>query len=817
MIKNYLKIAFRSLWRNGTHSFINIFGLTIGIACCILIMLYVKDEWTFDTFHKKADRIYRVFVNEDWGKDQQFFYTTSPFPMGPTLKENLGEVEHQVRINPVGAQVKIDEEQFSERILVAGKDFYKVFDFKSVDGNSDQTMQSQTGVVITKKMAQKYFGDGNAINKVISIQLNDAFEEYTVGAVVEDMPTNSSIRFDLMISDLNFPKLFSEQVLNEAWFNISPETYVLLREDTKPEQVVAKFPDLFRTVLGANEFKDSQYSPGLQPFLSIHLDTSFPPGNVPVSDPKYSYILAAIAVLILCVACINFITLSVGRSLKRSKEVGIRKVVGAMRSQLIAQFMGEAVLVTMISVAIGIGAALLLLPFFNDLAAKQLAFPFDGFLLIVVIGLLVVIGLVSGSYPALVLSGFKPIAILKGGLKIGNNKQTIRKGLVTIQLVFSIFLISSSLIMQKQLRFLQNKNLGFTKEQVMVLNIPAARDGRLTERISAGFEKSVVLKSELTKNTEVIGVATSAHDFATGAWTNVGYTDDNGAYREFNINVVDADYVPVMGMEIVAGRNFDAGILSDTRRGMIVNEAFVKEYGWGDPIGKRIPGKNLPDHEIVGVVKDFHYASLYTHVEPLAMVQDVSIVLKGIENINVQSSPMPKLLVRLQAGNVHTAVDKIKAVWPALTGMEEFDFSFVDEAINQYYRNDKTLGGIVAIATILAILIGSLGLYGLASLSLQNRTKEISIRKVMGATEQSLLILLSKEYFYLVVISLVISVPITLYLMNSWLASFQYRIKMGVGIFLLAGAIGLVIAFLTIFYQALKTTSASPAETLKYE
>ncbi len=817
MFKNYLKIAIRSLWRNKAHSLINIVGLTIGIACCILILLFVKDEWTFDAFHKKADRIYRVFVNENWGKDQEFFYTTSPFPMGPTLKENLGEVEHQVRINPMGVQVKIGDQEFSEQILVAGKDFYKVFDFDNVKGSGDQTLQSQTGIVISRKMAQKYFGDVDPINKVISIQLNNVYEDFNVGAVVQNSPTNSSIQFDIMISDLNFTKLFPEQVLNEAWFNISPETYILLREGTQPEMVVDKFPDLFRTVLGEKEFGESNYAPGLQPLLSIHLDTSFPAGNVPVSDPKYSYILAAIAVLILAVACINFITLSVGRSLKRSKEVGIRKVVGAQRVQLVSQFMGEAVLVTLLSMGLGILLAILLLPYFNDLAAKQLIFPFDGFLVIVVLALLVIIGLFSGSYPALVLSGFKPISILKGGLKIGSNKQTLRKGLVAIQLVFSIFLISSSLIMQQQLNFLQNKNLGFNKEQVMVLNIPASGGRGLAEVINSGFETSVTMKAELGNNPEVLGIASSSHDFANGNWTQIGYTDDADVYRELNVNVIDEDFIPVMGMEIIAGRNFDANIPSDKRRGMIVNESLLKAYGWEEAIGKRLPGKNLGDHEIIGVVKDFNYTSLYTRVEPLAMVQDVNLALKGVENINIQSSPVPKLLIRLQAGKAMTAIEKIKAQWPALSGKEEFDFTFVDEAINQQYSSEKTLGKIVAIATLLAILIGSLGLYGLASLSLQNRTKEISIRKILGATEQSLLVLLSKEYVYLVAISLVISVPITWYLMKGWLASFEYRIEMGPGVFLMAGMIGLTIAFLTILYQALKTTWTSPAETLKYE
>jgi putative ABC transport system permease protein len=539
-----------------------------------------------------------------------------------------------------------------------------------------------------------------------------------------------------------------------------------------------------------------------------------------VSNPRYAAILAAIASLILFVACINFVTLSIGRSLKRAKEVGIRKVVGAARKQIIFQFIGEAVIISLVSLFFGLILAVLNLPLFNTLSGKQLVFPMDGFMALVILSLVFVIGIISGSYPAFVLSAFKPISILKGVLVTGNSRFGIRKVLVGVQLVLSIFLISSTLLMRKQLSLLQNKNLGFNKEQLAVLQLNVPRvpgQSKLAQRVKIGFEKAEQFKPELQKFPGVAAVCASSHDFGDGSWTNVGYTDDTGVYRSFNANSIDDDYIPVMRMELVAGRNFSSENPSDMLRSIIVNEAFVKEYGWSDAIGKRIPGKNFAEHEIIGVVKDFNYTALYTKVEPLVMVMDPTITLSGSENINFDNSPIPKLVVRLTPGNMSATIDQIKIVWEKLTGGEEFAFSFVDERLAAQYRNDQNLGKIISIATMLAIVIGSLGLYGLASLAMQNRTKEISIRKVLGATEQSLLVLLSKEYVLLVGISLILSVPVTWYLMTQWLQSFEYRVEIGLESFFVAGGISLLIALLTISYQTIKTASAQPAETLKYE
>lgn len=813
MFQNYLKIAFRALWRSKIHSSINVLGLSLGIACCVLIALFVKDELTFDTFHTKADRIYRVFVKEDWGENQQFFNTTTPMPMGPALKDNLPEVESFVRFVAINTMVKVGEKQFSEGVMLADRALFSVFDFELVEGEREVVLQDQHNIVITQNMADKYFGSVNPVGQSLSIQLGENFEEFTVTGVVS-IPTNSGIRFNMVIPDHNYTKIFSEQNLNSGWFNIHPSTYVLLREGSIATEVVSKFPDLFRRLLGEEDFKQSKYAPGLQPLTSIHLDTSYPVGDAPVSDAKYSYILGAIAILILVVACINFVTLSVGRSLKRAREVGIRKVVGAERRQLVAQFIGEAILITTIALVVGILLSVLGLPLFNQLSGKQLIFSWNGFLVIVVASLLLIIGLMAGSYPAFVLSAFKPIAVLKG-LQMGSTKQRVRQVLVGVQLVLSIFLVSSTLIMQQQLDFLQNKNLGFNKEQLAVIQLNVPRVGRLGERVNKGFEMAEQFKTELSKVTGVVATCASSHDFGDGSWTAVGYTDDQGTYRNFNMNAVDDDYIPVMKMELVAGRNFTDAPAD--RKGVIVNEAFAKEYGWTDVSGKRIPGKGFGDHEVIGIVKDFNYTSLYTSVPPLALVQNPVIILAGSENINFENNPMPKLFVRLAPDNMQATLDQVKTVWDNLTGAEEFDFTFVDQALNTQYQSDQNLGKIVSLATLLAVIIGSLGLYALASLAMQNRTKEISIRKVMGATEQSLLVLLSRDYVMMIFVSLALSVPITWYLMTNWLQNFQYRIEVGWQVFALAGGISLLVALLTISYQALKTAWTRPAETLKYE
>lgn len=497
MIRNYVKIALRSLVRNKFYAFINITGLGIGLACCLLISLYVKDEWTFDRFHTKSSSIYRAYVKEDYGENQQFFNTVTPFPLGPVLKENFEEVEHAVRINNLGTQVRADGEQFSESVTIADPSFFEVFDFPLIHGDKASALTDASHLIISQEAALKYFGEANVVGKTLQLQIGDTFEDFEVKGVATDPLANSSIRFSVLASSLIYPRLYNERTLNSGWFNVTPETYVLLSEGSDANALQEKFPPLFRSILG-DEFQKSNYFVGLQPLTDIHLNPDFPTGNAPVSDPSYSYIMGGVAVLILFLASINFVTLSIGQTLRRAREVGVRKTVGAARRQLIGQFIGEAVLTTTLALLVAVALAGISIHLFNDLAGKSLTLKADLFTMSTAASLLILIGFLAGSYPAFVLSGFKPVAVLKGSVQ-GGNRQSFRKVLVSIQLILAVFLVSSALIMKGQLDFLQSKNLGFDKEQTVGIQMTVPGSGGLGKRVRSGFEKAELLKQNTAR------------------------------------------------------------------------------------------------------------------------------------------------------------------------------------------------------------------------------------------------------------------------------------------------------------------------------
>ncbi|MTI39296.1 ABC transporter permease [Fulvivirga lutimaris] len=815
MLTNYIKIAFRNIWKAKLHSFITFTGLSTGIACCLLIILFVKDEWTFDDFHSKADRIYRGWTYENYGENETFFNTVTPYPLGPALKDNYSEVEDFVRINNLNLEIKVGEDSFNEQVTVAGQSFFDFFDFESILGKPSLALDDKNAAILTERMSQKLFGLGNPIGQNIAMDIGDGQRLFTVKSVVANMPTNTSISFDIMISDLNNDVMVSERAMN-AWYNVNPETYFLLTETANAEDIIAKTPALLKNALGEN-YVEGEYQIGLQPLLDIHLNNEMPVGIAPVSDPKYAYILVAIAGLILLLGCINFVTLSVSKSINRAREVGVRKVVGARRNQLMSQFLSEAVVTAFISVIIGLFLSALSLNLFNELSGKQLLFEFDAVMALSVILLLVVIGIISGSYPALLLSGLKPVSILKGSRSNAGNKQGLRRALVAIQFVLTIFLISTTLLMQDQLSFLQSKNLGFDKEQVIVSQINVEQSGGLIERVGKGMESAQLMLNELDGKEGVVTAGAANHTFGSGGWTNVGFTDTQDNYKTFDMLVTDAHFIQSMKMKMVEGRAFDQNNLSDGRRAVIINEAFADAFGFDDPIGKQLPGKNFEDHEIIGVIENFNYNSLHAEVEPLLMTMSPGIIFPGIENVGIGSNPFPKLFVRLEANKLQEGIASMKTVWEKVTNGEEFEYDFVDQTLATQYSSEQNLSKIVSIASILAIVIGCMGLFALASLNMENRTKEVSIRKVLGASQSLILTMLSKEYIILILISLVISVPLTLYVIDQWLASFAYRVEVGAGVFALTGGLTLVIALITISYNAIKVSLKQPAETLKYE
>lgn len=815
MLKNYTKVALRNILRSKVHSIITLAGLSVGIACCILIVLFVKDEWTFDNFHTKADRIYRAWSFENYGQDEQFLNTVTAYPLGPALTESFNEVAGFTRLNQINQVVQVSFDQYNEEVTVVTPSFFDVFDFPVMHGKVNKVLLDRDAAILTRKQALKYFGTDQAIGETLRMDLGDGERIFTVKAVVEDVPSNSSLQFELIISELNNPAFMGERELS-SWYHVRPETYLVLKEGHDAQDVTSKIPMLMKQVLG-EDYVEGQYTIGLQPLLDIHLNNDMPAGIAPVSDPRYTYILAAIALLILFLGCVNFVTLSISRSINRSKEVGVRKAVGAQRNQLVMQFLCEAVMMTLLATGVGLLIAMANLGWFNELSGKQLVFQFGATTWWTLFVLILVIGMISGSYPALVLASFKPTAILKG--KLGNtaNKQGFRRVLVGIQFVLTISLVSTTLFVKDQLHFLQHKNLGFDKDQLAVVQLNVPQGDKLFQRITKGFEKSKVFVHALEGKPGIASVGVGNHTFGSGGWTKVGFTGREGKYHDFNMLVVDEDFIKTTELSIIQGRGFNREYTSDVRRAVVVNEAFMEAFNLPAGVGQKLPGDDFEDHEIIGVVQDFNYSSLHGIVEPLVMVINPMLVMSGVDNVGIGSNPLPKLFVRLHAGEISQGLATLENTWHNMMQGEEFEYEFVDQVLAIQYRQEQNLSEIVTIASALAMIIGCMGLFALASLGIENRKREVSIRKVLGASQQALIVLLSREYISLVLLALVVSIPITIYTVSAWLETFAYRIEVGHEMFLRTGVITLIIALLTISYHVIRTTKKQPADILKCE
>lgn len=805
MLKNYLKVAFRQIWRHKGYATINILGLSVGIASCILIMLFVKSEWSYDAFHSKSDRLYRVWVKEDYGGDQVFINTVTPVPVAPAMSEAFPEIEAASRVYKFNTAVSIAEDEFNENIHMVDSAFFQMFDFPLAKGNANKPFPNQNSIILTKSIAKKYFGKDDPLGKTLQLTFNEEKQPFTVVGLVEEYPAESSIRFDMLIPFANFYNIFPERV-NQAWFSVFLETFILLNEQTSAEALAQKIPSMLQQQLG-KEAKESKYQLNLQPITEIHLDNTLPAGNEPISNPMYANVLSIIGILILLIACINFVTLSIGRSTTRNLEVGIRKVLGAERQQLIRQFWGEAFLLTVIAVVLAIGLSVALLKPYNQLINQELSISFSPFFILFCLGIMLLIGFIAGFYPSLILSKFNPVEIFRGSRKTGVSIGLFRKGLVVGQFVASVAMIIVTIIVAQQLSYLQNKDLGYQREQIIV--VPTNKSGDEGKRLAE------IYQAELEKQSQVKGAAVSMFSFLEPGWATVGYEDDNNTYRFLRMNSVDADFLNTTEIQLVAGRNFSKDNLADVTGSMIVNEALVKEYGWEDPIGKKLPGRF--EQRVIGVVKDFHFESLHTPIQPLALVMDRQPFLQAASDVGFPASPQPRVTVRLQAGNLAGNVDILKNAWVAVAPNQDFEYQFLDEALAQQYAQEQRLGSIVQVASLLSIFIACMGLFGLATLAVARRVKEIGIRKVLGASVSNVVALLSKDFLLMVLIAIVIATPIAWWAMNQWLQDFAYRVDIHWWVFALAGVASIVIALATVGFQAIRAAIANPVDAIKTE
>lgn len=804
MIKSYFKVAFRYLAKHKGYTIINVLGLAVGIACCILVMLFVRSEWSFDRFHTKADRIHRAWLQEHY-QGEIFNSAATPIPLGPTLQGALPDAENICRVAPLRRMITYNNSTFSEPIDMVDSNFFKVFDFTLITGNKKTLFNTANSVVITESIAKKYFGNEEAIGKSIQIQLSDDKVPFTITGILKNPPLESSLQFGILIPFSNAPSIYSEDARTAAWSNVAVLTFVVLKEGANIANVNAKIATIMNPLVAKN-YKPGQYNVRLQPLTDLHFNSTLPDDMERDSNPKYSYILATIGLLILLIACINFVTLSIGRSTTRALEVGVRKVLGAGRKQLIRQFWGESLLLTLLSLIVGLLLALILLKPFNGLADRELRLPIDVFTIVFCLGVVCIIGLVAGIYPAIVLSGFKPIQVLKGRLVAGNSMGFFRKALVVGQFVASIIMIIATISVNKQLNYLQTKNLGYNREHLIIVptNLPRREGSALAERF----------KNALAGNPQIISSTASLYSMANYGWMKLGYNDRQNVFRQFRFNAVDVDFINTMGLQIVQGRMFAKGNAADSNT-IIVNEALVKEYGWKDPIGKTLPGKY--DQQVIGVVKDFHFESLHTPIGPAVIALKPDSIFSQSSDMTYESSPRPRISVRFREGAVQDHIAILKTAWASVAGDQDFEYDFLDEALALAYQQEQRLGNIVKYASILSIFIACMGLFGLATLVVVRRTKEIGIRKVLGADASGIIALLSKDFIVLVLVAALIAFPIAWWALNDWLQDFAFRIQIPLWVFFAAAMLTMIVALFTVSMQALKAAWTNPVKSLRTE
>jgi ABC-type antimicrobial peptide transport system permease subunit len=796
MVKNYLKIAFRNILRHKGYSFINIAGLAVGMAVCILILLWVQDELSYDRFHKNHDDIYRVI--QIWRKGGESHNPVTPAALAPALKEEFPEIVNAARFRGVGRiLLKCSDHYFYEQ----GGAFtdpaaFSMFTFPFVKGNPQTALSNPHSIVLTEPMARKYFGEENPVGKTIEIKnllqtttgdsaLTDMF---TVTGVLKNIPGNSHLQFDFLL-----PLHLLDKSIRMDWHNTIYFTYVQLGKDTVQQDVEQKIYSYLQ-----KPDPNSTASLYLQPLNRIHLYSEFSTDVAGQGSIKIVIIVSIIAFSILLIACINFMNLATARSSNRAKEVGVRKVAGARKADLVKQFFSEAFLLSLIALFFSLLLVELLLPAFNQLTRKELSLDFAGngtiFLMLVGVGL--VTGVIAGSYPALFLSSFKPVNVLKGVLKtgFGIRGSFFRKTLVITQFSLTIILIIGTVVLYKQLNYIQDRKLGFDKEQLIY--IPLNTELR---------QKYEAVKSEWLQNPDIISVtaASSLPSFGRDIYTEDVHWEGKTPDQDVLMNGISIgyDFVKTFKIDVVEGRHFSTRFPAD-QSNFVVNEAAIKVMGMKNPVGQKFTFGDRTG-TIIGVVKNYHFKSLRQQIEPL-------VLRLSPEWVNY-------LFVRLKPGNVSDTIDRLEEKWEKTVPGYPFEYYFVDDLLNNLYTVEQQVGKVLRGFTFLAVIIAALGLFGLASFMAEQRTKEIGIRKVLGSSTLSVVALLSKEFCKWVLAANVIAWPIAFFAVDWLLQVYAYRTPIGIAIFLLSGGFALAIAFLTVCYQSLKAALANPVEALRYE
>ncbi len=801
MLLNYIKVAWRNLIKFKGHSLINLVGLAIGIAFCILTYLFVHNEYSYDNFHKNGDRIYLSYVQKSTLGGRRASGATPPI-LAPTLKDTLPEIEHIARVYgwniKDGTPVRYGEKALLMRGFYVDPEFMKMFSFPRIAGQPETALEDKQAVVITQAMSEKYFGDSSPLGKTITMRLRAEELTLVIKGVV-DLPHNSSFQFDFLIS----------YALNKGWTRSwrsnNLYTFIQLTPGARASEVEEKFLAFFSNIFSeTNQSRDYFGSPErplrMLPLKKLYLNTVIRKWLTAQSDPVYSYILSGIALAVLLIACVNFVNLSIGLSSNRFREVGMRKVVGATRIQLIKQYLSESILLSYLSLLAGTVFALLALPVFSRLMDRDLTLNIQ-ILWLPLLVLTVFIGILAGFYPALVLSGYHPVEILKGRLQI-RGKKRLSRGLVVLQFSLSVILIVATLTMARQMQYMRERNLGFNADQVVVIDAGGWSTGLTEPEIRRVLG---IYKNAANQRQDMVSATMTSMSFGRESlWgTSFLHEDEEILCRMYSI---DYDYVKTLGMRLIKGREFSREFPSDPNESVMVNESLVEVFGWDDPIGMTIPSDNdmLPG-KIIGVLKDSHLRSFHYEVEPAVF---------HLKSIN---GSFRYVLIRIASDDLYGTMKLLQDTWKQAVPDRPFVYSFLDEDVDRVFKEDGRWADITQYSALFAILVACLGAFGLISLAVARRTKEVGIRKVLGASEVSIAVLLSRDFFKLVLFSNGIAWPLAFLLLRSWLQDFAYRIGLGLGFFILGSILTFLIAFASISIQVIRASRSNPVDSLRYE
>lgn len=798
MFKNYFKTIWRTFRKNKIFSFINVIGLSIGIASCLLIALYVNQQLSFDKFQKNGDRIARVIMQYSFeGSDASNAGNYTSVRVPKVMKQNFPEVEDAVIMTDAKRIVHHKESLISEdNFYYAGPDFFKIFSFPLLEGNKEKALSNPYQVVITKATAKKYFGNEDPVGK--TLQLTGDSNLYKITGVSADCPVNSQIQYDFVAS---FSSLGIDPQYENSYWNANYTTYLLLKNESSIKSLQSKLPSFMNKEMQGSH---ASISFSLEPLLKIHLHSPYD-AFVPNISINYIYILCAVAFLILIIACFTYINLSTASSVERAKEVSIRKVAGASKPQIFWQFIGESAMVCILAVLIGLILAAVMLPYFSRIAGQEMLISslFSLPVLLVCIGIILIVSMAAGSYPALVLSSFLPAKVLKGAFKNSASGQWLRKSLIVFQFVISVFLIAATFIIQQQLYFVQHKQLGYNRDHVLVLPVPYM------------FSKTSLLKSEFKQNAAVLDVARCGNTPVDIVGGYSMYTPDMPPNSQIAVtaNPVDNEFAPAIDLQFLAGSNLTQQDMKDVANEAsdsilayhyILNEAAAKKFGWTpqEAIGKKMFLDVSRPGYVRGVVKDFHFQSLHKPIEPVVLFS---------------SNYGGNILVKITGTNIAETIASLQSKWKSILPERPFNYRFLDDDYNKLYQNDLRLGKLMNVFAAIAIVLACIGLFGLSAYSVKQRVKEIGVRKVLGAGEGKIVILLSKDFIRLSLIAAFIALPVSWWAMNQWLNNFAYRIKISWWIFGLAVFVTLLITLITISFQSVKAAMANPVRSLRTE